>query len=697
MDADYWLFLLVIVFASLTDAQFGFADPQSIGVRYPYPGPNLYQPNNPFFKPQFESDDVFVTVETTKGKVTGRVVRLYDGPGREWDKRHLAFSNQAPYMPWLNVTVFLGIPYAEPPLRDLRFMPPREKPAWRPATLPAIRYGAVCPQPERFIEVVKNRFNMSEDCLYLNVFTPNITELTFPVMVFIHGGGFYWGASDIYPGHVLSASQGVVVVTFNYRLGALGFLSTGDINSPGNYGMLDQRMAIEWVKNNIRAFRGDPDRITIFGQSSGAASVGLHTLSFRSRGLFRSAIAQSGSELAPWSVIKHWEHAWNNSRKFGEHVNCPTYSSDRLVNCLRYSRSEVDLARAVENFQPDIGLFGFAPVVDIPQDRGILAPDFQFLPNKPEVLLRSGAYDSRMPFLSGVTEDEGYGFLKNNDIAKTKRVNYLITTADMDDAIRDLLKRENYTQNAAAVEAAVRFMYTHWPDPKNETMRRKQYVNLFSDIYYKSPAYKSINLRASIGAPVYQYVLNYSIEATRNITDPMFSFGFVPHMEDLHFVFGFPFLNDPRHDNYTPPVVPPTLRRYDWKQGDRNMSDFMMQMWANFAKYENPTPWRVCNTSWEKYTLMRDSYLVLNMTNTSYIYQGYRPLESAFWIDYLPGQFFPTTMAPWPTESPIEFDRRRYMIATYTTVVLGGIILIVLIVVCTLYIRQRKGLDEMEF
>ena len=103
-------------------------------------------------------------------------------------------------------------------------------------------------------------------------------------MVFIHGGGFYWGGSQFYPGHILAASQGVVVVTFNYRLGALGFLSTGDEHSPGNYGLLDQRMAIEWVRTNIHAFRGDNTRITIFGQDAGAAAVGLHTLSPRSKG-----------------------------------------------------------------------------------------------------------------------------------------------------------------------------------------------------------------------------------------------------------------------------------------------------------------------------------------------------------------------------------------------------------------------------
>jgi hypothetical protein len=163
-------------------------------------------------------------------------------------------------------------------------------------------------------------------------------------------------------------------------------------------------------------------------------------------------------------------------------------------------------------------------------------------------------------------------------------------------------------------------------------------------------------------------------------------------MEDIYWVFGFPFLDNNRHN-----IVPPTFRRTGWSQGDRNMSDFMMQLWANFAKFDNPTPVRVFNTSWEKFSLVRDAYLVLNQTNTSYIYESYRSRESAFWTHYLPSAFFPTTPAPWPTETPVEMERRHYMIATWITVTLGGIILLTLIVVCCLYVRQRKGVDEMDF
>jgi neuroligin len=130
-----------------------------------------------------------------------------------------------------------------------------------------------------------------EDCLYLNVFTPWASTLVreaYPVMIYIHGGNFDHGSGNIFAGHMLSASQEVVVVTFNYRLGLLGFLATADNASAGNYGMLDMVQAINWVRENVRAFNGDPDKITLFGPGAGAASAGLLALSPLTRSMFFS-------------------------------------------------------------------------------------------------------------------------------------------------------------------------------------------------------------------------------------------------------------------------------------------------------------------------------------------------------------------------------------------------------------------------
>ncbi|VEL13382.1 unnamed protein product [Protopolystoma xenopodis] len=179
------------------------------------------------------------------------------------------------------VNVFLGIPYAALPIDDLRFR--RPKPAYLNTRYPwfAKSYRPCCIQSSKMIQ------NMDEDCLYLNIFYPNRTNdpLTtrYPVIIFIHGGDYNSGCSRFYPGHAL-ASQGAVVITFNFRLGPLGFLATGDFASPGNYGLWDHIFVFEWVKKYIEWFRGDKDRITLLGHGSGAASIGVHIVSPLTRG-----------------------------------------------------------------------------------------------------------------------------------------------------------------------------------------------------------------------------------------------------------------------------------------------------------------------------------------------------------------------------------------------------------------------------
>ncbi|KAK7476540.1 hypothetical protein BaRGS_00032220 [Batillaria attramentaria] len=195
---------------------------------------------------------------------------------------------------------YLGIPYALPPVGELRFARPRPHPGPREGQVfNASSLGIVCPQP--------GQVNLNEDCLTLNVYTPASPSTSgdpYPVMVWIHGGAYYLGSAfDTTPGRLVTQGD-VIVVVIQYRLGILGFLSTADDASPGNYGLLDQNMAIRWVKDNIRAFGGDPDSITIFGESAGAGSVGLQMLSPYSKGLFSRAILQSGSPLASWSLNK---------------------------------------------------------------------------------------------------------------------------------------------------------------------------------------------------------------------------------------------------------------------------------------------------------------------------------------------------------------------------------------------------------
>jgi carboxylesterase type B len=188
-----------------------------------------------------------------------------------------------------NLNIFYGIPYAEPPVGRYRFRPPRTKAPWYPAVYRALNYAPECLQSTLYSSAEDSSdVQMSEDCLYLNIWQPTKAEQSskhdrqlLPVMVWIYGGAFLHGSANRaeYEGSKLAArNEGTVVVSLNYRLGALGFLVSTADGLYGNYGLDDQKMAIQWVKDNIRHFGGDPDRITLFGESAGAMSIGLHLL-----------------------------------------------------------------------------------------------------------------------------------------------------------------------------------------------------------------------------------------------------------------------------------------------------------------------------------------------------------------------------------------------------------------------------------
>jgi len=200
------------------------------------------------------------------------------------------------------IWVYKAIPYAAPPLGALRWRPPQPVSPWE-GVRQATHFSPIClgrafgPPPAE---------GMSEDCLYINVWTPAVNPGGLPVLVWIHGGGFQGGGGS-HPscdGEAF-AGQGIVVVTFNYRVGVLGFLAhpelsgESDRGASGNYGMLDQVAALNWVRRNIEAFGGDPAKVTVAGESAGAYSVSALTTSPLAKGLFRAAIAQSGGYLNP--------------------------------------------------------------------------------------------------------------------------------------------------------------------------------------------------------------------------------------------------------------------------------------------------------------------------------------------------------------------------------------------------------------
>jgi para-nitrobenzyl esterase len=203
------------------------------------------------------------------------------------------------------VAQFLGIPYAAPPLAALRWQAPRPPAPWT-TPRPALEYGVLCPQDLRIVN--PPRPPVSEDCLTLNLWTPTAAPTKrLPVIVWLHGGGYFQGSASQWPtdGSRLAA-RGAVVVTVNFRLGALGFLAHPQLSlearnpahplgHSGNYGILDQIAALEWIRDNIRAFGGDPGNVTLLGQSSGAVTAAVLLSSPRAAGLFHKAILHSGA------------------------------------------------------------------------------------------------------------------------------------------------------------------------------------------------------------------------------------------------------------------------------------------------------------------------------------------------------------------------------------------------------------------
>ncbi|XP_072799278.1 acetylcholinesterase isoform X3 [Vicugna pacos] len=293
------------------------------------------------------------------------------------------------------VSAFLGIPFAEPPVGPRRFLPPEPKRPWS-GVLDATAFQSVCYQ---YVDTLYPGFEgtemwnpnreLSEDCLYLNVWTPYPRPVSpTPVLIWIYGGGFYSGASslDVYDGRFLAQAEGTVLVSMNYRVGAFGFLALpGSREAPGNVGLLDQRLALQWVQENVVAFGGDPTSVTLFGESAGAASVGMHLLSPPSRGLFHRAVLQSGAPNGPWATVGVGE-ARRRATLLARLVGCPPGGAGgndtELVACLR-TRPAQDLVDHEWHLLPQESVFrfSFVPVVD-----------GDFLSDTPEALINAGDF-----------------------------------------------------------------------------------------------------------------------------------------------------------------------------------------------------------------------------------------------------------------------------------------------------------------
>ncbi len=310
------------------------------------------------------------TVETSAGKVCGAI----DG----------------------SVYAFKGIPYAAPPVGPRRFRPPAQPAPW-PGIREAVSYGASCPQPARRPEGWSQEPSLSEDCLYLNVWTPSVAGGgRRPVLVWLHGGGFSIGSGSwpVYDGSALVRRGDVVVVTVNHRLGIFGYLhlmelAGPDVASAGNAGMLDLVAALEWVRENIASFGGDPSNVTIFGESGGGAKVSTLLVMPAARGLFHRAIVQSGPGLRAKLPEQATEVAEKVLSDLG--INGGDQRALEAVPVERLREAQGQFGRR--------GVFAFSPVLD-----GTHVIDH------PSLALKNGTA-ADVPMVIGCNRDEATLFL----------------------------------------------------------------------------------------------------------------------------------------------------------------------------------------------------------------------------------------------------------------------------------------------
>lgn len=543
-------------------------------------------------------------VETKCGKLKGVTVDGYEGK---------------------KVNKFLGVPYAEPPIGPLRFRDPAPKKPWTDVR-DASKSGAMCPQidPENFkasamagakekgidtsavqkqaekemaelkitggalaIGMEFKKFSAeemkgSEDCLFLNIFTPADAkpDSKLPVMMFFHGGLFYAGAIGIpsFDGSILASAQNVVVMAVQFRMGVYGFLHGATKEIPGNQGLRDQMEAMRWAKDNIAAFGGDPELITIFGSNSGGWSAGFHLISPMAKGLFKRVIMESGSSLAPLMLFGE-AAARTRFEKFVKNAGCPLPAKKEkdpfaaptaeTYECLgKLTRAQVDEAQAkILTSKKDIG---FLPSEDTTKD-------ICYFCANPFDIVKDGNFPAFPDVMMGTNSDEGGMFLSNGlreiyppfkGDPKPYDLNMLVEHA----------KKSGAGSNAGQMQMMLP-MFFRGVNKKDPVAVRNRLLELISDGMFVCPDLLLVNSYVKKGK-IYYYRFDY--RPTKTYWNKWLEGSL--HMDEHQFVWGIPFRPDAK-ENYS--------------DQDRTVSKTAMAIWATFAKTGNPQvekkwKWKAC-------------------------------------------------------------------------------------------------------
>ncbi|XP_033104014.1 cholinesterase-like [Anneissia japonica] len=515
-----------------------------------------------------------------------------------------------------SVDAFLGIPYAEPPTGDRRFKPPVPKEHW-PQILNATKYGDGCMQlrDEEFpgfpgTEMWNPNVNLSEDCLNLNVWTPFPRPSNAAVMVWIYGGSYFSGVSslDVYDGKTLAAEENIVVVSMNYRLGALGFLAMGE-EAPGNAGLRDQALALQWVQENVARFGGNPNVVTLFSESAGSASVSFHLLSPVSRNLFNRAVMQSASANAPWASYTKQE-ATRRGTLLAENLDCTEspsgqpYNTDEMVECMRLSTAD-EILNGMWVTSEFLN-FAFVPVID-----------GTFVVETPEATLQKNAFKP-CEIIMGSNTNEAFFFAIYEIPGFSLHTESLLDEMQFREAIEYCWPNKNrFAHNA------IQFQYTDWLKPQNQASFRDALDQAAGDNKFVCPTFQFAKAYAEFNQDVYYY--RFTQRASNH---PFPDWMGVLHGDEIAYFFGLPL--HPENG---------------FSVEDKRLSRQMMAYYANFARTGNPNiksdsdmeelRWPLHTAEDLEFLVLNESLVDVNMP-TAIVGQGPRAKQCMFWENYLP-------------------------------------------------------------
>ncbi|XP_069696448.1 esterase FE4-like isoform X2 [Periplaneta americana] len=402
-----------------------------------------------------------------------------------------------------DIFAFQSIPYAKPPLKELRFQPPQPPDPWK-GVLDATVHSPICIQFWSLLNPIN--LTGTEDCLYLDVFTPRLPDnseefKSLDVIFCVPGGAYEFGNSFLFGSEYL-LDKDVILVTINYRLGPLGFLSTNDAVCPGNNGLKDQVAALKWVRENIAEFGGNPDHVTIIGHSSGAAIAHNHMLSPASKGLFHRAISLSGTALNVWALAPP-EVSKKNAKKLATALHCPTESSRELISCLK-EKEAYDITKTLEIFQTwgTFPTFAFLPVVEKDVGEG----DEAFIPVEPLKYLLTTKDVDLVPWIVGMTSGEGAFYIAN---IFNKRV-LIEELNDRFDEIMPMFFMYADTSTPSAVKNITRQIREFYFGNKTISYDTIQAaIDMYGDAGFKHGFYLAAKLHAMRGAQVFYYEFDY--------------------------------------------------------------------------------------------------------------------------------------------------------------------------------------------